>query len=142
MEKLGGQLGAGASQRVAEGDRAAIGIDISGRQPVLDSDSADGVEGLRGKGLIDFEHIDILGCQPCHLQDLGYRIGRTDAHFFCLAAGHRKIGKSRERLYTNDLRLFHGHQQAEGGAIRHLGGVGGGDATALLEGGLQLRHVL
>src|SRR6267143_1588831 len=52
----GGEFCAGAAERVAEGDGAAVGIDARSVEAGLLDDG----EGLRGEGLVELDHGDVV----------------------------------------------------------------------------------
>jgi hypothetical protein len=56
-----GQDRTGGADRMAERDRAAVGVDSSG----VELRVADAGDSLRCEGLVDLEYVDVGGCNPC-----------------------------------------------------------------------------
>ena len=54
-EQRGGELGAGAAQRVAEGDGASVDVDAVR----IEVEFPDDGQGLGGKGLVEFDQVDV-----------------------------------------------------------------------------------
>ena len=54
-EQRGGELGAGAAQRVAEGDGASVDVDAVR----IEVEFPDDGQGLGGKGLVEFDQADL-----------------------------------------------------------------------------------
>ena len=56
VQERGGEAGAGAAERVAEGDRAAVDVEAL----LVDSELADAGEHLRGEGLVQLDQVDLV----------------------------------------------------------------------------------
>ena len=60
VEDLGRQLGSRGPQGMAQGNGAAVGVDIALPVALLDPEGPARSDGLGGEGLVDLEQIDIL----------------------------------------------------------------------------------
>ena len=56
LEKCGGQFSAGAAERMAERDGAAVDVDAGG----IETERADDGQDLRGEGLVQFDEVDVV----------------------------------------------------------------------------------
>ena len=69
MEQGRGQLGAGAAERMAEGDGAAVDVD----DVRIEAEGLDDRQGLGGEGLVQLDQLDILLLEPRQFQGGGDR---------------------------------------------------------------------
>src|SRR5690242_5947860 len=76
------ELCAGAAQRVSEGDRAAVGIDLVRVQATFFDDR----QRLRGEGFVEFEDVDVVELESGHLESLRNGEHRAESHLFGLVA--------------------------------------------------------
>ena len=60
VEQLGGDGGAGSADRVAEGDRAAVGVDLV----LIEPEVVDHGECLGREGLVELDDLDLLELAP------------------------------------------------------------------------------
>src|SRR4051812_46059394 len=61
VDGRGDQAGAARAERMAERDRAAVGVDA--RVVVGDAEVAQNREALRGERLVELDHVDLRQCQ-------------------------------------------------------------------------------
>src|SRR5580693_3655199 len=78
-----GELRSCTPQRMTQGNRTAVGIHALRIEPCF----FDYRQGLCGKGLVQFDHVDVGELEPCHLQRFGDCEHRTQSHFFWLVSG-------------------------------------------------------
>ena len=72
VEELGRQLGARGAQGMAQGDGAAVGVDVALPVALLDPDGPARRDGLGGEGLVDLEQVDVLRrLRPASFRTLG-----------------------------------------------------------------------
>jgi hypothetical protein len=114
VEDLRGELGAGAAERVAERDRAAVHVQPIGR----DAELARAVEGLRGERLVDLEEIDVRDLEPGLREELLDRGERADAHDRRVDADRDVRAEVAEALQAERLRLLGAHDERGGCAVR------------------------
>src|SRR5258708_36865868 len=98
-DQRGGEFGCSAAKRVAEGDRATVGIYARG----IEGGLLDYGEGLRGERFIEFDYCDITERETGELQRLGNRENRADAELLGRAAGGGVGDKSAERLWAGSV---------------------------------------
>lgn len=139
LVQQGGDLpGAGAAERVAEGDGAALGVDLL----LGDAQLVGAPQALAGKGLVDLEDVDVVLGDARELKDLGDGLPGPDAHEQRLDADDA----GRHVLAQDGLAQALGgaalHQQHGSGAVADLRGVAGVDAAVLGEGRLDLAQGL
>lgn len=139
LVEQGGDLpGAGAAERVAEGDGAALGVDLLLGQAQL----VGAPQALAGEGLVDLEDVDVVLGDAGELEDLGDGLPGTDAHEQWRDAddaGRHVLAKDGLAQALGGAAL---HQQHGGGAVADLRGVAGVDAAVLGEGRLDLAQGL
>src|SRR5262245_32802833 len=83
VKEGGGEAGAGAAERVAEGDRAAVDV-----EPLLvDPELADAGEDLRGEGLVELDQVDLVELEAGGGEGTGDRLDRADPHVGGVDAG-------------------------------------------------------
>ena len=93
--RLGGQLRAGAAQRMPQRDRAAIDIHAVHR---IQAQSLDHGQRLRREGFVQFDQVDLVQRQPRQLERLGDGVHRTDPHLLRQASGIGEGHEARQRL--------------------------------------------
>src|SRR5260370_30769128 len=93
-DQRGGEFGSSAGKRVAEGDRATVGIYARG----IEGGLLDYGEGLRREGFTEFDYCDITERETGQLQRLGNRGKQAASQLLGRAAGGGVGDKSRERL--------------------------------------------
>src|ERR1700678_733722 len=76
VDQLYGQLAAGAAERMAQCNRAAIDIDDIRIELQLPDDS----QGLRRKGFIQLDQVNLAEVHSCLTQDPGNGFDRADPH--------------------------------------------------------------
>src|ERR1700694_5518093 len=94
LQEVAGQPRAGHSERVADGDRAAVDVVLVR----IDAKLVTGIKALAGKSLVEFPDIDILDFKTMALQQLRHGEDRTDAHLVRLAPRRRPGDNAAERL--------------------------------------------
>lgn len=131
--------GAGAAERVAEGDGAALRVDLL----LGDAELVGAPEALAGEGLVDLEDVDVgVGEAAGELVDLGDGLPRALAHEQGLDAGDAGGDVLAEDGLAQLLGRGALHQQHGGGAVRDLRGVARVDGAALGEGRADLAQAL
>src|ERR1700737_1764155 len=126
LQEVAGQPRAGHSERVADGDRAAVYVVLVR----IDAKLVTGIEALAGKSLVEFPDIDIVDFKTMALQQLRHGEDRTDAHLVRLPARRRPRDKAAERFKAAFFRVLGFHQNDGCRAIRQLAGVAGGNILA------------
>src|ERR1700740_1659149 len=130
-DQRGGELGSGAAKRVAEGDRATVGIYARGVEGGL----LDYGERLRGESFIEFDYGDIAERETGELQRFGDGEDGADAELLGRATSSGIGDKTRERLEPESVGAGLAHDHGGGGTIAHRGTVSGGDGAFGVEGG-------
>src|SRR5690606_6656966 len=129
VDERGHQLGARGAQRVAEGDGAAVDVQLvrvraGGVQPG---------HRHRREGLVDLEQVDVV---DLHARPLERPLGRRQRRFqhdHRVVAQHRQVVDAGQRRQVQLLqRLFRDDHHARG-AVADLAGGGGGDRPAFLQ---------
>ena len=88
------EAGAGAAERVAEGDRAAVDV-----EPLLvDPQLAGAGEDLGGEGLVQLDQVDLVEREAGGGEGAGDRLDRADAHVGGVDAGDAEGDDPGERL--------------------------------------------
>src|SRR4029453_16653507 len=75
-QELDGELGAGGAHGVAEGDGAAVDVDLVEVEAQLAEDG----QGLGGEPLVELDQVNVVQAEPGQLQHLGDGHGGADAH--------------------------------------------------------------
>src|SRR5437879_12350758 len=88
-----GQFCAGAAERVAEGDGAAMGIDARGVEAGLLNHS----ERLCSESFVELDHGDVAERETCELQRFGNGLNGTDAELFGEDGGRGKGQETPQR---------------------------------------------
>src|SRR5947207_3722961 len=129
---------AGRPERMAQGDRAAVHVDLVHVRLELATPGRD----HRGEGLVDLDQIDVVDLHAVALEDLPGRRDRDGEHEYRVDAAGWPVGDPRARLEAERIGLLAAHQQNRGGAVRDLRGVAGRDLAVLLERRLELRELV
>jgi hypothetical protein len=130
--------GAGAAERVAEGDGAALGVDLALVQAKL----VGAPHALRGEGLVDLEDVDIILVDAGLLEDLGDGGPWTDTHQEGSDAGDRCSDVLAENGLAESLGSRALHEKHGSSAVGDLARVSGVDRAVLGKGGLDLAQAL
>src|SRR5258705_13480862 len=86
IQQRGGQLGAGAAERMSQRDGAAADV-----EPIrIDRQLLQARKHLRGERFVQLDEIDLIQRQPGELQYLADRRYRPNAESFGLDAGRRE----------------------------------------------------
>src|SRR5215218_10210469 len=133
-----GEAGAGAAERVAEGDRAAVDVEAL----LLDPELASAGEDLRGEGLAQLDQVELVDRQAGVLQRAGDGLDRPDAHEGGVDPRDTGGDHPRQRLGADLLDAFLGGDQHAGGAVVQGRGVAGGDRPPLAKDRSQLLQLL
>ena len=123
-----------AAERVTEGDRAAVHVDLLHVGVVLLRPR----EHHRSERLVDLDQIDLIERHLRPLEHLRRRRDRTGEHRDRVDAGERERVEAGARLEPELRRLLLAHDEHRGRTVGDLRRVGGGDDTVFLEGGLEL----
>ncbi len=138
VEDLRGERGAGRADRMAERDRAAVGVDLR----LVEAELVDHGERLGGERLVELDHADLVKRPAGALEHLADRRHGADAHDRGVDAA-RRVGEDLRAHGGAELGRPRGAHQEHGGAgVVHPGGVARGHGPVLLEHRLQLRHPL
>ena len=144
---------AGRSDRMSEGDRAAV--DVDDVHLILPAELLDAADGLGGKRLVQLDQLDIVVGKSGVGKSLRYRADRAKAHDARIVAGRAHTDYAGNRLETEFLRLFLAHEENGGSSVVAAGGGSGSNSTGQgavveqsslvvmldVEYGLQLRHL-
>src|SRR5918992_3424332 len=128
-----GEAGARHPDRVAEGDRAAVDVDLLG----ADAEIAHGLDGHRGERLVDLDQVEGADVHAGLAERVLERVRRLGLQRV-VRAGHvavrADLGEPRQAELFG-LGLGHHHYRA--GAVGDLGRRSGGDRAVLAERGPQ-----
>ena len=129
MQQGGGQLGAGATQGVSQGDGTAIDIN----QLQIQIEFLDDGQGLGGEGFVEFDQIDVALFQPGHLQGCRNRLDRTDTHDLRGDSSDREADKARQGFGVDRFKKLFRYNQDRRRTIGHLRARAGGDRAVQFE---------
>lgn len=129
---------AGAAERVAERNSAALGVDLADIQAQL----LDAEDALGGESLVDLVDIDIVLGQAGLLEGDGDGGGGTDAHEQRRHADDGGLDELAEDRLAEAQGGAALHEQHGGGAVADLRRVASVDASILCEGGSDLAQRL
>src|SRR5690606_16176058 len=142
VEQGAGDAGTGAAQGVAQGDGAAIEVDLL-FDFVEQLQVLQYRQGLRGEGFVEFDVVDVVDGQAGAGQGCLRGRYRAVAHDGGVAAGHGHAADLGARFQAHGLGLFGAHHQHGGGAVgQRRGGAGGDGAADRVEYRAQFGHVL
>src|SRR5258708_6045782 len=116
VEELDGELGAGAAEGVAEGNRAAVDVDLL----LVEAKLADDRERLRGEGLVQLDQVDIRKREPSELERPRHRGDRTNSHDLRSHPGDGEADETRQWLQSQCIGLASLHDDDRGGAVARL----------------------
>lgn len=125
----GDDTGTRGTERVANGNRAAVDVDFVSRKV----EELHVGEGNDGEGLVDLVKVDIVLSETGVLDGLGDGGSRSDSEALRLTLGIGPAQNLGNGLNTELLDLGLGHEDNSGGTIIDGGGVGGGDGAVGLE---------
>ena len=131
VEQRRGELGARAAQGGAQGDGAAVDVDLVD----VDAELAGAVDRLAGEGLVDLEEVHVPDGQAGLLQRGRDGLGGTDAHDLGVHTDDRVAAEGGEGGEPLGLRGLARHDEGRGRAVGHLRGVAGGGRAILGEDG-------
>jgi hypothetical protein len=97
-EERCGELGAGAAERVAEGDGAAVDVELRG----VDAEDLDDGEDWAAKASLSSKRSMSSSERPASLEGFGDGVDGADAHLFGVAAG---VGEGDEAGQRGDAKL-------------------------------------
>src|SRR6185295_7443227 len=130
------QLRAGAAERMAERDRAAVDVEPIG----IDRQRAQAGEDLRGEGFVQLDEIDLVEGQAGELQRFLDRRNGSDAEALRLDAGGREGDEARHRREAGSPRASGGGDDHRRGAVARLRRVPCGHRPLRVEGWPELRE--
>ena len=133
MEEGRKDASAAAAQGMADGDRAAPGVDLGG----IETAFADHRDALGGEGLIQFDGVQLVHRQPQASQNLPGGRYRADAHAVGLHPSHGAAQDAGPGLQPRGLGGLLFHDEKKGRAIGEGRAVTRRDASILQEGGFQ-----
>jgi hypothetical protein len=107
-----------------------------------DSQSVDGVEGLRSEGLVNFEDVNILDGKASLLESGRDSNSGANSHDLRRATSHSKTKNSALNLKSKFLGNISSGKKNSCSTISDLAGVSSGDTTTLLESALELGETL
>ena len=134
VEQRGGELCAGAAERVAEGDGASVDVNTLR----VEAEFADDGESLRGKGFVEFDEADVGQGEASAAEGFGDGSDGTDAHLLGQAAGDGVGYQAAEGSKAQFMGVVGCHKNSGGCAVGDLRGVAGGDGSLGVEGGFEL----
>src|SRR5579871_5307590 len=118
---VAGEPRARHSVRMADGDRAAIDIELLGIDPELVA----AIDHLHRKGLVQLPQIDVTDIESVAFEQARHREDRADAHLVRLAAGAHETLEDAERLEAALLGEPLVHEDRDRGAVRELARIAG-----------------
>jgi hypothetical protein len=130
--------GAGGAEGVADGDGAAVGVDLGG----VEAELTDAVEALAGEGLVELDGVDLVDGEAGLVQELADGGDGADAHDVGGDARDDPGLEGAEGVEAERVGLLLGHQERHGGAVGERGGVPGGDGALGVEGGAEAGEAL
>jgi hypothetical protein len=128
-----GELGAGAAERMAEGDGSSVDVDAVG----IEAQFADDGQRLRGKGLVEFDEADVRQGETSDAENLANGGNGAHAHLLRQAAGSGVGQEAAEGVNAQFMGTGGFHQNCGSGAVGGLRGVAGGDGSLCVEGGFE-----
>jgi hypothetical protein len=138
VQRLGGDEGARAADRVAERDGAAVRVGL-GR---VELQAARDRDGLGREGFVALDHVHLVDRQAGLLQRQLGRRDRAFAHDLVGHAGHGVADQARHRLVAGLGRHGGVGQHEEGGAVVDARGIAGGDRLpSFLNAGFSLARL-
>ena len=102
-----GEAGAGAAERVAEGDRAAVDVEAL----LVDAELAGAGEDLGGEGLVELDQVDLVELEAGGGERARDRLDRADPHVGGVDAGDAEGDDPGERLGAELLGALLGGDQ-------------------------------
>ena len=91
-----GEFGPGSSERMAQGNRAAVDVDPLGRQRTL----ADNAKRLARESFVEFNEVDVFDLEAGLLERFGNGLNRPDPHDLRRHTRHRVGDKARPAAST------------------------------------------
>src|SRR5579883_3223847 len=133
-----GDARAGGAERMTNGDRAAVDVDLCEVGPggLLPG------QHNAGECLVDFDQIHLLQAQAGLLQDLLGGGNIRGEHQDWIVSSECEGDETRARLEAQALGGRALHNQHSGGSIADLRGIAGGDQAIGLEGGFEAGQLL
>src|SRR5690606_29941514 len=122
VDERGGDPGAGHAERVADGDRAAVDVQLV----VVDAEVLGRRQDLRGERLVDLDQVDVVDGHPGVGERLAGRLDRAEAHDLGGQAGDAGRHDPRQRGYAELGGLGVAHDDDRGGAVVQRAAVAGG----------------
>src|SRR5580700_3131354 len=126
--------GAGRADRMADGDGAAVDVDLAGIPAEVLVDGAS----LRRERLVGFDEVEVAAVPAGLLQRRARGRDRAGAHDLRIDAGLRPRHDTGERRLAEFLRFARRHQDNGGGAVIDARRISSGDRAFLVEGRPQL----
>src|ERR1700729_64137 len=127
----------GGSERVPEGDRAAVRVKFLSSGVHL----AQTGQHLRGKRLVDLEYGEIAHRDAAFFKCFGNRKGRADAHDRRIPSDHARRNKTAEPRHAVGFRALARGQNDRRGAIGNAAGIAGRDDSVFYETRRQFREL-
>ncbi|CDN41361.1 hypothetical protein BN871_AF_00170 [Paenibacillus sp. P22] len=134
VDQRDADLGAGAAERMAQRDRAAVDIDLL----LVDAELPDDMEALGGERFIDFIEIDLLLGNAGSLQRLWNRLDRAYAHDLRLDARKGERTECSQRLQAELVGFLAAHDDDRSRSVADLRGVARRHRAVQLERRAQL----
>ena len=125
--------GAGLAERVAEGDRPAVDVELV----PADTELLGRRDHLGGERLVQLDQVDVVDRQPGARQRHPARLDRSEAHDLRVEPGDAARDDAGRWGDAELLGLGVAHHQHGRGAVVEWAGVAGGDAAVAPEGRLE-----
>src|ERR1700722_12873207 len=132
-QNRGSELGARASERMAQRDSASVDVDYFRIDTSLLHDG----QGLHAEGLVQFDDADIAESEAGHFEGFGDGHDRADPHDFGGDAAGSKADEAGHGFKAQFAGFALGHDQGGGSAIASLGRVAGSDGPTGMEHGFE-----
>jgi len=138
VQRRGGELGAGAAERVAQRDGAAVDVELVGGdlEGVLD------VDGLAGERFVELDQIDVAHRQARLCKQLANGGDGSDPHDGGIDPSRCEGAEIAQGLDAQLVGFCLAHHQRRGSAVTQRRRAAGGDGAFQRKGGSQLGEPL
>ena len=138
VDQGGHDAGAGHAERVADGDGAAVDVELVPR----DAEVLGRRDDLGGERLVDLDEVDVVDGHAGAGEGLAAGLDRAEAHDLGVQAGDARGDDPGERREAELGGLGVAHDHHRGGAVVQRAGVAGGDLAVGPEHRLQVGEAL
>src|SRR4051794_4980730 len=136
VDECRGDPRAGHAERVTDGDRAAVDVELVAER--VDADAARRRDDLGGECLVDLDQVDVVDGLAGVGEGLLGRLDRPEAHDLRREGGHARRQDAGERRQTERLRLVLTHDDDRSSAVVERAAVAGRDRAIRAEHRLEL----